>query len=443
MIQRWDGEQDLYPNVGVSVITRNSLPQATAPNVDFTYGPFMGQPRPYLPGPQQDPSLYKPNPSSPATGYAPQPLFNNQIPATAIVPYNTPAYCSPALARSYSHAASLSKYGCGGSASNFDAVSIANTITSDGTPPTPVYLTEPRGVHIGNVPFKATEAELRRLVARRLQIGDAQILNVNLPTNASGKQKGYALVCFKTRAMAEYARDHLDGVIFRKNRLRVKTDQDRQTLYPVQLSTADYGVNALNYCFQPQHRQTTSHQSGPWSPPNPVTSATYDNDPGEYAEIPSSVNPEPETTTPAVVNGSKSRRVGKSPIQGEEQSRAGQSSNEAMNGSSVDRRRSSKVRGDSKSKKICGDDSKGETEAEQTLNTDRYRAWTHIILSLLVNDWVVVGHNLEASYFGLSSEGVGHLVMDEIKISHLLVGGNKSTVGRNQFTYGINNFLII
>lgn len=50
----------------------------------------------------------------------------------------------------------------------------------------------------------------------------------------------------------------------------------------------------------------------------------------------------------------------------------------------------------------------------------RISACMHTISSFLVNGWAVVGHNLEACCFGLSSEGVGHLVMDQIKISHLL-----------------------
>lgn len=33
---------------------------------------------------------------------------------------------------------------------------------------------------------------------------------------------------------------------------------------------------------------------------------------------------------------------------------------------------------------------------------DGYRAWIHTIPFFLVNDWAVVGHNLEDSYFGLS-----------------------------------------
>jgi RNA recognition motif-containing protein len=145
-------------------------------------------------------------------------------------------------------------------------------------------------------------------VAQSLQIRDDQILDVKLPISAFGKQKGYALVSFETRAMAEYAMGLLDGIVFRKNRLKVKTDQDWQTLYPFQSSTANYPVNDPGYYYQPQHGQAASHQQ--CSPSYPVTSAAYENnDPEEYVEQTPSENPEPETTVPAVVDGSRNRHA--------------------------------------------------------------------------------------------------------------------------------------
>lgn len=307
-VRIWDDGQASYLNDGVSVINGFSPPQTTAINVSLVYGPYSGQARSCLAAPQrlQDPLAYQANPGFPTTGYAPRPLFNDQLPA--ILPHNTPAYNSPTLPRSYPYAASRSDSGCSRPASNIDSASIANSATSDSRPPTSVYLTEPRGVHIGNVPFETNEAEIRHLLSRRLQIRDDPILDVKLPTNALGRPKGYALVSFGTRAMAEYAKDSLDGIIFRKNRLKVKTDQDWQTLYPVQSSTADYRVNDPSYHYQPQYVQAASHQSEQWSPSYSVTSAAYEGkDPGEYSEQTPSTNPEPETTIPAVVNGSRHR----------------------------------------------------------------------------------------------------------------------------------------
>lgn len=352
-------KQSVGPNDGVSSITRFSPPQATLQSADFIYGPYIGQPRSHLAAAQhlQGRFVNQTNPSSPAIGHASPPL-NYRF--SAIVPHNPPGYSSSALPRSYPYVASPSEYGSSGSASNFDSASIASSTTSDPTPPTHVYLTEPRGVHIGNVPFETSESEIRRFVARRLRIQDDEILDVALPTNALGKQKGYALISFETRAMAESAKDALDGITFRKNRLKVKTDQDRQTLYPSNLSTASHSVTYSNYRHQSQRMETAPPQY--WQRPSsyPLTSATHeDEDPGEYAEQPSSANPEPDTTIPAVVDGSKHRHARNSRIQGEEQSTAAQSSNGAVIGSSVDWERSSKEQGDSKSKKGGGDDSKG------------------------------------------------------------------------------------
>jgi hypothetical protein len=125
-------------------------------------------------------------------------------------------------------------------------------------------------------------------------------------------QKGYALVSFETRAMIEYAKDRLDGIRFRNNRLKVKTDQDWQTLYPVQSSTADYMVNDPSYHYQPQHVQTASQQSEQQSLSYSMTPAAHeDTDREEHAEQTPSANPEPETTTPPVVDGSR-RRHGRS-----------------------------------------------------------------------------------------------------------------------------------
>jgi RNA recognition motif. (a.k.a. RRM, RBD, or RNP domain) len=321
-VHKWNAGQASYPNNGGSVINCFSPPQGTAQNLNFVHGPYIGQPRSCLAAPLclQDPLVYKTNPGSPATGCAPWPLLNVQLPA--IVSHNTPVYYSPALSRNYPSDASLPKDGCSGPVSNIDAASIANSTTSDSASPTPFYLTEPRGVHIGNVPFETSEAEIRCLVARRLQVQDNQILEVKLPTDALGKQKGYALVSFETRSIAEYAKDLLDGIAFRKSRLKVKTDQDWQTLYPVQLSTAGYIVNDLSYHYQPQHVQAAYHQCEQRSPSYPVTSATYeDNDPGEYTEQTPSANPEPDTTIPAVVDGSKYRHGRISRSQEEEQSR--------------------------------------------------------------------------------------------------------------------------
>ena len=294
-----------YPSDGVSLISRSSPPQPPGPNVNFVSGAYIGLPRSYPVGPNclQDSLMYQPSLGSSATSFGPQP-FNNQLPT--ILQHNTPTSYGLALPRSYPYAALLSDSGRSGAVSNIDATSIANSCTFDSRPPTPVYLTEPRGVHIGNIPFETSEAEIKRLVAQSLQIRDDQILDVKLPINAFGKQKGYALVSFETRAMAEYAIGLLDGIMFRKNRLKVKTDQDWQTLYPVQSSTANYPGNDPSYHYQPQHGQAASHQQR--SPSYPVTSAVYENnDPEEYVEQTPSANPEPETAVPAVVDGSKHR----------------------------------------------------------------------------------------------------------------------------------------
>lgn len=159
--------------------------------------------------------MYQINPSFPPFLYAPPPLLTNQF--SALEPRNTPAYYNPPLPRSYPYRASppyttpASEYGSSGSAPGFNAACTSDSTTSDSLTPTPVFLTEPRGVHIGNVSLETSETATRRLVARTVQIQDDQIQDqiqdVSLPTNGLGKQKGYATVCFDTREMAELAKD--------------------------------------------------------------------------------------------------------------------------------------------------------------------------------------------------------------------------------------------
>jgi RNA recognition motif-containing protein len=214
--------------------------------------------------------------------------------------------------------ATTSEYGSTGSASNSGAASTSDSTTSDSPPRTPVYLTEPRGVHIGNVPFETSESAIRRFVARTLQIRDDQILDVSLPNNILGKQKGYATVSFHTREMAELAKNALDGVKLRGNRLKVKTDQDWQTLYPTHYSTTSY---SMSHSY-PQHQshlvETNIPQYVNLASDYQVTPMKFgDGDHGDRTGQLASANLEPEFIDPLVVDGSKNRDLPKSPSNGE------------------------------------------------------------------------------------------------------------------------------
>jgi RNA recognition motif-containing protein len=214
-----------------------------------------------------------------------------------------------------------SEYGSSGSASSSGAASTSDSTTSNSPPHTPVYLTEPRGVHIRNVPFETSESAIRRFVARTLQIRDDQILDVSLPTNALGKQKGYATVSFHTREMAELAKDALDGVKLRGNRLKVKTDQDWQTLYPTHYSTTSHNMSHS----YPQHQshlvETNIPQHVNLASDYSVTTMKFgDGDHGDHGDHIGQLagaNLEPEFIDPLVVDGSKNRDLPKLPSNGE------------------------------------------------------------------------------------------------------------------------------
>lgn len=191
-------------------------------------------------------------------------------------------------------------------------------------------------MHVGNVPLDTSESAIRRLVARTLHIQDDQILEVSLPTNSLGKQKGYALVSFATRALAESAKDALNGIAFRGKRLKVKTDQDWQTLYPSHSPTASHGEGPSYFQHQSQQAETNNLQCGTWTSACPATSATREDGggPGDRtAGQPSDANPAPEFIEPLVVDGSRDRNLPKSS--------------------------SSKEHGDSKSKRNRGGDAMG------------------------------------------------------------------------------------
>jgi RNA recognition motif-containing protein len=141
---------------------------------------------------------------------------------------------------------------------------------------------------------------------------------VSLPTNALGKQKGYATLSFHTGEMAELAKDALDGVKLRGNRLKVKTDQDWQTLYPTHYSTT---LHSMSHSY-PQHQshfaETNIPQYANLASDYPVTTQKFgDGDHGDYIEQLASANLEPEFIDPLVVDGSKNRDLPKSPSNGE------------------------------------------------------------------------------------------------------------------------------
>jgi RNA recognition motif-containing protein len=211
-----------------------------------------------------------------------------------------------------------SEYGSSRSASSSGTASTSDSTTSDSPPHTPVYLTEPRGVHIGNVPFETSESAIRRFIARTLQIRDDQILDMSLPTNALGKQKGYATVSFHTREMAELAKDALDDVKLRGNLLKVKTDQDWQTLYPTHYSTTSHNMSHS----YPQHQshlvETNISQYVNLASDYPVTTMKFgDGDYGGHIGQLAGAILEPEFIDPLVVDGSKNRDLPKLPSNGE------------------------------------------------------------------------------------------------------------------------------
>jgi len=258
----------------------------------------------------------------PAVLYSPSPLLGNQWPKVVM---NSTLECySCPISRSYPHTAPpapatrTSQCGSYGWTLNPCMASIPNSITCGSTLPPNFYLTELRGVHIGNCPLETNGCEIRCLVTRTLRIPDERILDVSLPIDALGRQKGYALVSFQTKELAEFAKDALDGIIFCGNRLKVKTDQNWQTIYPSHPFNDSKSETRLQYQHNCFPLGAEIPQNGEWAPSYSAVAKTGN---GGYSTNVvgqlSGASREPEFIEPLVVDGSKTRDLPKSSNNGE------------------------------------------------------------------------------------------------------------------------------
>lgn len=79
-------------------------------------------------------------------------------------------------------------------------------------------------VYIGNLSFKATEAELEELFSEFGQIESTKIIK----DRETGRSKGFAFIEMATDDEAQNAIDHLDGTMFQNRQLVVNKARPRK-----------------------------------------------------------------------------------------------------------------------------------------------------------------------------------------------------------------------